>query len=247
MFLPASTQILAFADSYSKAECVMELSTRRILHEENSTKQLPMASTTKILTCITAIQICASLEEKVEIPQEAVGIEGSSAYLQCGEHYSVRDLLYGLMLRSGNDCAIALALHCCKSIVAFATEMNKIAQSAGAVNSHFSNPHGLPQKQHYTTAQDLALIASFAMENAIFREIVSCPYYALKCWKNKNKILSLYKGADGIKTGYTKEAGRCLVSSATREGVTLICVVLSCPTTYARSMSLLDNAFSKLF
>lgn len=228
--------------SEGKGECVMEMNSRRVLYQSHGDIRLPMASTTKILTCITVLEN-SNLQEEVIIPQDAVGIEGSSVYLKEGEKYTVEDLLYGLMLRSGNDCAVALALHCCKSIEKFCTLMNETAQKAGALESHFSNPHGLSDPTHYTTAYDLSLITAYAMQNVVFREIVSTQYYETKHWKNKNKMLTLYEGGIGVKTGYTKIAGRCLVSAAERNGMTVICVVLNCPNTYERSISLLDDAF----
>ncbi len=226
----------------AKSECVMEINSRRVLYQAHGDIRLPMASTTKILTCITVLE-SVSLEEKVTIPLEATGIEGSSVYLKAGEEYSVEDLLYGLMLRSGNDCATALAIYCCGSVEKFSVKMNETAQKAGALASNFENPHGLPANEHYTTAYDLALITAYAMQNPTFRQIVSTQYYQPKGWKNKNKMLTLYDGGIGVKTGYTKEAGRCLVSAAERKGMTLICVVLNCSTTYERSAELLDDAF----
>ena len=227
----------------AQAECVLELYSRRILYQSNGDLRLPMASTTKILTAITVLENCENLQQKIVIPKAAEGVEGSSVYLKSGDEYTVEDLLYGLMLRSGNDCATALALHCAGSIEQFACKMNKTAQKAGALESNFKNPHGLPQKGHYTTARDLALITCYAMQNEQFAKIVSTVYYSPRKWKNKNKMLALYKGAIGVKTGYTKEAGRCLVSAAKRNYTTLICVVLNCPNTYERSSSLLDDAF----
>ena len=226
-----------------KAECVMELNSRRVLYQSRGDIRLPMASTTKILTAATVLELCEDIDVKMEIPTKAVGIEGSSIYLQQGDVYSIKDLLYGLMLRSGNDCATALAYHCSGGIQEFATEMNKIAEKAGALDSHFKNPHGLPCEEHYTTAKDLTSIACYAMQNPIFQEIVSTQYYAPRHWKNKNKMLTEYEGGIGIKTGYTKKAGRCLVSAAKRENMTLICTVLNCPTTYERSIRLLDDSF----
>ena len=228
----------------AKAECVMELHTRRILYESNGDIRLPMASTTKIATAATVLRLCEDIGAEFSIPQEAVGIEGSSVYLQQGEIYSVEDLLYGLMLRSGNDCATALSLYCSGSIENFSRHMNETAQRAGALNTSFKNPHGLPCKEHFTTARDLSYISCYAMQNPTFRKIVSTEYYEPRHWKNKNKMLTTYKGGIGIKTGYTKEAGRCLVSAAKRDGMTLVCTVLNCPTTYERSAQLLDDAFS---
>lgn len=227
----------------AQAECVMELHSRRVLYESNGDMRLPMASTTKILTCATVLDVCKNLQEAITIPTEAVGIEGSSVYLKAGEIYTVEDLLYGLMLRSGNDCATALALKFGGNVAKFSAKMNKIAQKAGALASNFVNPHGLPCEGHYTTARDLSAITSYAMHNTEFCKIVSTQYYAPRHWKNKNKMLTLYEGGIGVKTGYTKQAGRCLVSAAKRGDMSLICTVLNCPTTYERSTKLLDDAF----
>ena len=220
----------------AKAECVMEANSRRILYAAHGDTRLPMASTTKILTAITVLNACVDISEELIVPEQAVGVEGSSVYLKSGEKYSVRDLLYGLMLRSGNDCATALAWKIGGNVVNFSAMMNIMAQKAGAFQSNFVNPHGLPAKNHYTTAIDLCLITAYAMQNSVFREIVSTKYYAPQNWKNKNKMLTSVSGAIGVKTGYTKEAGRCLVSAIEREGMTLICTVLGCPTTYERSI-----------
>ncbi len=245
-FIPASKQTDVSAETGvpAKGECVIEVNSRRVLFESRGDIRLPMASTTKILTCITVLETCSDLNEKVVIPTEAVGVEGSSVYLKAGDIYTVEELLYGLMLRSGNDCATALALHCCKTIPAFAAKMNETAQKAGALCGNFVNPHGLPSRNHYTTARDLGLITCYAMQNETFKTIVSTKYYPPRQWHNKNKTLSLIEGGVGVKTGYTKEAGRCLVSAAERKGMTLVCVVLNCPTTYERSATLLDDAFA---
>ncbi len=240
--LSAKKHKSSFAATESRAECVVELSSRRILHKKGEASPLPMASTTKILTAILIIDEC-DLEEEVIVPQSAQGVEGSSVYLKAGDKYSVRDLLYGLMLRSGNDCAETLALHHSGSIAAFAQKMNQKAISLGAERSHFVNPHGLPDKRHYTTACDLAMIASYAMENETFCEIVSCKYYHPHNWKNKNKMLDAYDGALGVKTGFTMSAGRCLVTSAERDGMKLVSVVLNSPQMYERTAQLLDNCY----
>lgn len=226
-----------------RAECVMEARSRRILYELNGERMLPMASTTKILTAVTALENCPDIKAEFPIPPEAAGVEGSSVYLKSGDIYSVEDLLYGLMLRSGNDCAEALALYIGGSIDSFALRMNETAQKAGALHSHFKNPHGLPCEGHYTTARDLTLIACYAMHNPEFRKIVGTRYYEPRHWANKNKILKTYEGAVGVKTGYTKAAGRCLVTAAERDGMTLVCTVLNCPMMYERSAVLLDDAF----
>ncbi len=227
-----------------KAECVIELSSGRVLYEHNGDTRLPMASTTKILTAITVIELCEDLSKEIEIPEKAIGIEGSSVYLKAGDIYTVQELLYGLMLRSGNDCAVALALHCSGSIQEFSAKMNETAQKAGALHSRFANPHGLPQENHYTTARDLSLITRYAMHNPVFQEIVGCKYFEARHWKNKNKLLFSYEAAIGVKTGYTKQAGRCLVSAAKKGNMTLICCVLNCAPMYERSKMLLEDAFS---
>lgn len=221
----------------------MEISSRRILHGQNQSALLPLASTTKILTAIIIIDDC-DLDEEITVPRAAAGTEGSSVYLKAGEVYRVEELLYGLMLRSGNDCAVTLALHHSGSIEKFAQVMNEKAEYLGATESHFVNPHGLPDERHRTTARDLAFISAYAMENPKFREIVACKYYEPRNWRNKNKMLIEYEGAIGVKTGFTVKAGRCLVTAAERNGMTLVCAVLDSPQMYERTAELLDNAFS---
>lgn len=236
------------------AEIVMELNSNRILHQKNAFDKKYMASTTKILTAITIIENC-NIDDIITVSKQTVGIEGSSIYLEEGENLSVKDLLYGLMLRSGNDCAETLAVHCSKSISNFANLMNDTANKIGAKQSNFVNPHGLHDNNHYTTAYDLALISCHAMKNNIFREIVGTkeidiPFTTKNCNRhliNKNKMLYQFDGATGIKTGYTKKAGRCLVSSCFRNGMEIICVVLNCPPMFEKSKELLSNAFNNYY
>ena len=156
----------------SQAETVIEVTSGRVLYAKNEQKSVPMASTTKILTAIIIIEDC-DLNNIVTIPEKAVGVEGSSIYLVANEKISIKDLLYGLMLQSGNDCAVALALYHSGTVEAFAEEMNLRARSIGALNSNFMNPHGLPDNKHFTTAFDLAIIAAYALHNSVFSEIVS--------------------------------------------------------------------------
>ena len=237
--------------SSAQSVTVMERSSGRVLYEKNSAARLPMASTTKIVTALTVIKHC-NLDDVVEIPRQAVGVEGSSIYLREGEHLTVRELLYGLMLRSGNDTAVALALHASGSVEAFAELMNDTAREVGCVNSHFVNPHGLHDDDHYTTAYDLALVTCKALENPEFRQIVSTKtirihnegYEYDRVLINKNKLLSNYADADGVKTGYTKKAGRCFVGSATRNGMQVVAVVLNCGPMFEDTASLLDAAFA---
>lgn len=241
---PSWLSAKAYTATESLGECVVEVTSRRFLTEKNSDLPLPMASTTKILTAIIVIDDC-DLNEIVTIPQATEGVEGSSVYLHAGEQYTVEDLLYGLMLRSGNDCAEALALHHSGSISAFAQKMNEKAALLGAQDSFFVNPHGLPAKEHHTTARDLALIATYAMENPTFEKIVSTKYYEKLHWQNKNKMLWGFEGASGVKTGFTLNAGRCLVTCAERNHMKLVSVVLNSPQMYERTTELLDDVFSR--
>ncbi len=241
-----STMHLQNKDAYAsaQAEIAMELTTGTVLYEGNADAKLPMASTTKILTAIIIIEDC-NLDEIITVADKAVGAEGSSIYLKKDEQIDIRDLLYGLMLRSGNDSAAALAIHHSGSIEKFAEVMNARAKLIGAENSNFKNPSGLPDGEHYTTARDLCKIACHAMNNEIFSQIVSTKSYTgkFRSYANKNKMLSSYEGANGVKTGYTVKAGRCLVSSAKRNGMDVVCVVLNCPDMYDRSGDILDNCF----
>lgn len=233
------------AQTQCRGECVVEAGSFRFLHELNADLPLPMASTTKILTALIVLEDCGP-DEIVIVPAEAERAEGSSVYLRRGEKRTVEELLYGMMLRSGNDCAVALAIHHSGSIGKFAVVMNIRAAAMGAESSHFCNPHGLPDEKHYTTSRDLALIAAHAMGNPAFRAIVSCKFYPFSGWKNKNKLLfNGFEGACGIKTGFTRQAGRCLVAAAERGGRLLVSVVLNCPQMYERTQELLDQCFSR--
>ena len=235
----------------AKSAIVMEQSSRRILFEKNSDAHLPMASTTKIVTALTVLNH-AKLDDVVEVNSKAVGVEGSSIYLRAGEHLTVRELLYGLMLRSGNDSAVALALHVAGSIEAFAELMNDTASKVGCADSNFVNPHGLHDDNHYTSAHDLGVLTCVAMENSDFREIVSTKTVRIsnegmeydRVLTNKNKLLSNYNSADGVKTGYTKKAGRCFVGSATRNGMQVVVVVLNCGPMFEETADMLDAAFA---
>lgn len=245
----------AFAESYNtsaKAMCVMETGSQRVLAAKNSFAQLPMASTTKIMTAITAIESGVDLDKVFEISPKAVGVSGTSLYLRAGEKFSLRDLLYGLMLISGNDASVAIGEYVGGSVEKFVEMMNKKAEKIGALNSHFDNTHGLDSKTHYTTAYDLALITSYAMQNPIFKEIVSTKNIKItnsdgknRYLKNKNKLLSSLDGCNGVKTGFTDDAGRCLVTSCERDGMDVVCVVLNCGPMFEESTALIDKAFKE--
>lgn len=250
LFLNSSKK--AFALNTTSSEIVMEVNSKRVLYENNSNDKKYMASTTKILTAITVIENF-DISEEIKVTSNTTGIEGSSIYLEAGEVLTVEQLLYGLMLRSGNDCAETLAVNLVGSIEKFACLMNDMAKKIGANDSNFVNPHGLHDDNHYTTAYDLALISSYAIKNPIFEKIVSTKYieipwttreYNRKLY-NKNKMLSKYEGANGIKTGFTKKAGRCLVTSCVKDGMELVCVVLNCPQMWERSSSLLDKFYDE--
>lgn len=232
------------ASASAGAEIAMELTTRAVLTESNADKRMPMASTTKIMTAIIIAEDC-NLDEEITVPDAAVGVEGSSIYLKKDERIDVRDLLYGLMLRSGNDSAVALAIHHSGSVENFVTVMNERAKRLGADNTNFKNPSGLPDDEHYTTARDLCNIACYAMNNEIFKEVVSSKSHVgkFRSFENKNKMLYRYEGANGVKTGYTLKAGRCLVSSAERDGMDVVTVVLNCYDMYERSSAILDQCF----
>ncbi|MCH5156878.1 MAG: D-alanyl-D-alanine carboxypeptidase [Clostridiales bacterium] len=245
-----SASAAGFSTSAQSA-VVMERSSHRILFAKNCDAHLPMASTTKIVTALTVLNH-ANLDDVVEVNPKAVGIEGSSIYLRAGEHLTVKELLYGLMLRSGNDSAVALALHVAGSVEAFAEMMNETARNAGCTDSNFVNPHGLHDDNHYTSAHDLGVLTCVALENNDFREIVSTKTVRIsnegmeydRVLTNKNKLLSNCAGADGVKTGYTKKAGRCFVGSATRCGMQVVVVVLNCGPMFEETADLLDNAFA---
>ena len=244
--------VQALQETGARAAVVMDVNSNRILYSKNMDEKLAMASTTKIMTALVAIE-SGRLNEKVTISKRASYMEGSSIYLREGEVHTVSDLLYAIMLRSGNDAATAVAEHIGGSVEGFAEMMNKKAREIGANNTRFANPHGLDAEGHYTTARDLALITSYALKNPLFSKIVSCKKKVMEGppnenWDrvmiNKNKMLWQFAGGDGVKTGFTKKAGRCLVSSATRDGMRLVCVVLNCGPMWDDSSALLEYAFN---
>lgn len=234
------------------AAAVIEEKTGRVLYAYQEDVRLPMASTTKIMTAMLAIENCG-LEEPVTAGENAYGVSGTSIYLEKGETLTMEQMLYGLMLASGNDAAIAIAEHVGGSIPGFCDMMNARAAELGCFDTHYATPHGLPADNHYTTALDLCRIARQAMALPFFRQVVSTQRATIP-WQeheydrvvtNKNKLLSTYPGAIGIKTGYTKAAGRCLVFAAERDGMTVIGAVLNCPDWFDRSAELLDQAFAE--
>ena len=255
MFLISMMALLASAESSektgAKAFALYNPELNTFLCEKNIDLKLPMASTTKILTALIAIEELDP-DERITVTRDAVGIEGSSVYLSEGDVVTIRDLIYSVLLQSANDASVALALRIGGSIEEFAQIMNDRASKIGATNTNFENPHGLDSDNHYTTAKDLALIASVALSNETFRKITSTHKYSFSIGEktrvliNHNKLLTQYDGCIGVKTGYTKKCGRCLVSAAYRDGITLIAVTLSDPDDWRDHKELLDYGFSTL-
>lgn len=240
LFFPCPVQAIS-----AEKAILMDGATGRILYEKNADQQSLIASTTKIMTALVICEQCNVLD-RMRIPKEAVGIEGSSMYLQEGEILTIQDLLYGLMLRSGNDAAVALAIYCGGTVEGFAELMNDKARQLGMTNTHFVNPNGLDAPGHYSTARDMAVLAAYAMDNPIFARTVGAKSVTVgsRCLQNHNKLLWQVEGADGVKTGYTKAAGRILVSSAVRQGRRLIAVTINAPSDWADHKKLLEEGFS---
>ncbi|MBQ8837100.1 MAG: D-alanyl-D-alanine carboxypeptidase [Clostridia bacterium] len=235
----------------AKSAILINADTGEAVAEYNADEKLGMASTTKIMTAVIAIE-SGKLDEKCIIPKEAIGVEGSSLYLQSGESMTLRELVTGLMLRSANDAAEAIAVIVGGSVDNFVAMMNEKATELGLYNTHFCNPHGLSSDEHYTTARELALITAYALKNETFCEICSTQSATLpgveapRYVANHNKMLKLYDDVYGVKTGFTKATGRCLVTAAKRDGVNLIAVTLNAPDDWNDHRSLLDYGFAEL-
>ena len=220
-----------------------------VLWEKQATLRLPMASTTKIMTALAVLSVLTP-DATVAVPKQAVGTEGSSAYLREGELFTVEALLYALLLQSANDAAVALAIASDGSTSAFSARMNALAAQLGATETHFENPHGLHDEAHYTTAHDLAKITAAALKEPLLAKIFSSKSYSYRSslcrrtFHNHNKLLSMSKDAIGVKTGFTKAGGRCLVGAATKDGLTLISVTLNAPNDWSDHLSLWEYGFS---
>ena len=236
----------------ARSAVLVEAKTGRVLYESNAHEALPMASTTKVMTALLALEK-GNLGDAVTAGPNAFGVPGTSIYLSLGEQLTLEEMLYGLMLASGNDAAVAIAEHIGGGVEEFCRMMTERAAEIGCENTVFTTPHGLPARGHHTTAWDLALIAREAMKNPFFRNIVATQRASLP-WKdheysrvlnNKNKLLSSYAGALGIKTGYTKAAGRCLVFAAERDGLEVIGAVLNCPNWFDEAAAIMDQAFDQ--
>ena len=238
---------LAFAETgvSAKSALVMELSSGRVLYQKDADTPMPVASTTKILTALTALEH-GDIKENVTVSPAAAAAEGSSMYLAAGETLPLEQLLYGLMLSSGNDAAVAIAEHF-GSVEEFVAMMNQKAQALGAASTHFTNPNGLPDEAHYSTARDMATITAAALQQIVASKSHTVPGSETnqpRTLVNHNRLLNMYDGCIGVKTGFTKAAGRCLVSAATRGGMTLICVTLHAPDDWNDHMRLYDDLFA---
>lgn len=239
-------------DTSARSAILIERTTGKVLLAHNSREKLPMASTTKIMTALLAMER-GNMEEIVTVGRNAYGVPGTSIYLSLGEKITLHDLLCGLMLASGNDAAVAIAEHIGGDVQTFCEMMTQRAAELGCTDTVFTTPHGLPAEGHCTTAHDLALIAREAMSHELFRQIVSTRRASIpwegrsysRILNNKNKLLSDYEGATGIKTGYTRAAGRCLVFGAQRDGLEVIGVVLNCSDWFSEAARLMDMGFAK--
>ncbi len=238
-------------DISARAAVLMDQSSGRVLFAKNEHERLPMASTTKIMTALIALE-SGNLGSRVVVSERASLIEGSSIWLEKGEAKTLEELLYGLMLRSGNDAAAAIAEHLGGSIEDFSVMMTERARGIGAYNTQFKNPHGLTDENHFTTAFDFGVIACQALSIPRFKEIIATREKRItwpghqwdRYLRNQNRLLDLYPGADGVKTGWTTPAGRCFVGSATRDSWQLVAVVLNAPNMWEDTTNLLDHGFT---
>lgn len=234
----------------AKSAILIDAASGRILYESNAYERLPQASTTKMTTALVALEN-AKLTKQIRLPDDFVNPGESSIYLEPGETHSLEDLMYALLLKSANDAAEAIAIGIAGSLEKFVNMMNKRVKDLGLTNTHYVNPHGLHHEDHYSSAFDLAMIAREALKHQEFREIITTDRHTLpwagneynRVVDNGNKLLKTYEGADGVKTGYTRQAGSCLVGSATKNGMQLIAVVLNCNGMYDEVGALLDYGF----
>lgn len=237
----------------AESAIMMDMDSKKVLFTKNANKKMKIASITKIMTAILAIEN-ATLDQVVNVKRSAVGVEGSSIFLKEGEKISMQTLLYGLMLRSGNDAATAIAEQVGGSEEGFVYLMNQKAEYLGMKNTHFSNPHGLDEKDHYSTAQDMAILTAYAMKHSEFSKIVSTKVAKVdwpdvkwkKVFRNKNKFLNMYAWADGVKTGYTKKSGRSLVTTAKKNGKHLVCVTINDPDDWRDHEKMFNDGFQQL-
>ena len=235
--------------SSARSAVIIDAKSGAVLFEKNKDTRLPMASTTKIITALTVLE-SANVNDVITVSERAAAVEGSSIYLTAGEKISVRDLLYGLMLESGNDAAVCLAEGCFGSVDECVTKMNELCHREGLIDTHIQNPSGLDSESHYTTAYELARITALSMKNELFRSIVSTKNYATagekpRYFSNHNRLLKTFDGVIGVKTGYTSKSGRCLVTAFEKEGECYIAVTLHDPDDWNDHREMLTYAFSE--
>ena len=224
---------------------LMDAESGRVLYEHDAHTPRLIASTTKLMTALVAVERAGDLDEAIVVKGEWLGSEGSSIYLKAGEEITLRGLLYGLLLQSGNDAAMAIACHIAGSEAQFAALMNEKAAELGMKDSSFANPSGLDQEEHYSTPYDMALLARACLKNETVAEICATRSITIgtRTFVNHNKLLHRCEGCVGMKTGFTEKAGRTLVSAATRDGQTLICVTLKDGDDWNDHQKLLDYGF----
>ena len=246
MLLCAQMPTAAAVGTSASSSILMEADSGRVIYEQNAHEPRLIASITKLMTALVALESGHGLNEDVTIRPEWAGAEGSSIYLRAEETVTLEQLLYGMLLRSGNDAALAVAGHCGGTVEDFVASMNETAARLGMKNSSFANPNGLNAEGHYSTAYDMALLARACLKNETLAEMVSTKTITLgtRTFTNHNKLLWRYEGCVGMKTGYTEKAGRTLVSAAEREGMTLICVTLNDPNDWADHAALFDYGFA---
>ncbi|MCC5464378.1 D-alanyl-D-alanine carboxypeptidase family protein [Pelosinus baikalensis] len=255
LFITTSTVFAAanYPNVTAKSAIVMDAATGKVIYSKAAKERRYPASTTKMMSLIVALEH-GNLDDVITASPNAASTEGSTLWLTQGEQMTMTDLLYGIMLISGNDATVAVAEHVSGSVQKFAELMTEKAHAIGARDTNFTNSSGLPDPNHYTTAHDLARIAAYGYKNPLFTQIVSTEHKILpptvkgdiRDLYNENKMLWFYEGGNGVKTGYTDAAGRCLVSGAKRDNIQLIAVVLDSETMWDDSKTLLDFAFSQL-
>ncbi len=246
VLLPGPARAAGPGTSASSA-ILVDAGSGRVLYEQNAHERRLIASITKLMTALVAVESPAGLDVPVEIRPEWTGAEGSSMYLRAGERLTLRELLYGLLLASGNDAAVAVACVCAGDVETFVAWMNDKAEELGMADTHFANPNGLNDEDHYSTAADMARLARVVLENEVLAGIVGTKSITIagRSLTNHNKLLWRYEGCVGMKTGYTDKAGRTLVSCARREGQTLIAVTLNDPDDWRDHAALFDYGFSQ--
>jgi D-alanyl-D-alanine carboxypeptidase (penicillin-binding protein 5/6) len=245
-FWVLSAQKMCGIGTSAASAILVDAASGQVLYQVQSQQQRLIASTTKLMTALVALESGHDLDEEVVIPADWKGVEGSSIYLKAGEHITLEALLYGTLLCSGNDAATVVAQFCGGTVENFVAEMNATAQRLGMQNSSFANPSGLDQEGHYSTAYDMTLLARACLDNQTLAQILSTKTarFGERIFTNHNKLLWRYEGCVGMKTGYTEKAGRTLVSAAQRDGMTLICVTLSDPNDWVDHAALYDFGFS---